>query len=62
MGVTVLTVLAALVLKAIAMKVYDDYKIGIWIAIIIAVLFSGWLLTTILSKISFIPVFLLFGR
>ncbi len=62
MGVTVLTVLAALVLKVIAMKVYDDCKIGIWVAIIITVLFSGWLLTTILSKISFIPVFLLFGR
>ena len=27
MGVTVLTVLAALVLKAIAVKVYDDCKI-----------------------------------
>ena len=62
MGVTVLTVLAALVLKAIAMKVYDDCKIGIWIAIIITVLFSGCLLTTILSKISFIPVFMLFSR
>ena len=60
MGVTVLTVLAALVLKAIAVKVYDDSKIGIWIAIVVTVLFGGWLLTTILSKVSFIPVFLLF--
>ena len=60
MGVTVLTVLAALVLKAIAVKVYDDSKIGIWIAIVVTVLFGGWLLTTILSKVSFIPVLLLF--
>ena len=60
MGVTVLTVLAALVLKAIAVKLYDDYKIGIWIAIVVTVLFGGWFLTTILSKVSFIPVFLLF--
>ena len=60
MAITVLTVLAALVLKAIAVKVYDDCKVGIWIAIIITVLFGGWLLTTILDKISFIPVFLLF--
>ena len=60
MGVAVLTVLTALVLKAIAVKVYDDCKIGIWIAIIITVLFGGWLLATVLDKISFIPVFLLF--
>lgn len=60
MGVTVLTVLAALVLKAIAIKLYDDFKIGIWIAIVVTVLFGGWLLTTILSKVSFVPVFLLF--
>ena len=60
MGVTVLTVLAALVLKAIAIKLYDDFKIGIWIAIVVTVLFGGWFLTTILSKVSFIPVFLLF--
>ncbi len=60
MGVTVLTVLAALVLKAIAVKVYDDCKVGIWIAIIITVLFGGWVLTAIWDKISFIPVFLLF--
>ena len=60
MGVTVLTVLAALVLKAIAVKVYDDCKVGIWIAIIVTVLLGGWLLTVILDKISFIPVLLLF--
>jgi hypothetical protein len=60
MAITVLTVLAALVLKAIAVKVYDDCKVGIWIAIILTVLFGGGLLTTILDKISFIPVFLLF--
>ena len=60
MGVTVLTVLAALVLKAITVKVYDDSKIGIWIAIVVIVLFGVWFLTTILSKVSFIPVFLLF--
>ena len=60
MGVTVLTVLAALVLTAIAVKVYDDCKIGIWIVIIVTVLFGGWLLTAILAKISFIPVLLLF--
>ena len=60
MGVTVLTVLAALVLKAIAVKVYGDCKIGIWIAIVVTVLLGGWLLTTILSKVSFIPVLLLF--
>ena len=60
MGVTVLTVLAALVLKAIAVKVYDDCKIGIWIVIIVTVLFGGWLLTAIFAKISFIPVLLLF--
>ena len=35
MGVTVLTVLAALVLKAIAVKAYDDCKIGIWVVIIV---------------------------
>ena len=62
MGITVLTVLAALVLKAIAMIVYDDYKIGIWIAIILTVLFGGWFLTVILSKIAFIPVVLWFFR
>ena len=56
MAITVLTVLAALVLKAIAVKVYDDCKIGIWVAIIITVLLGGWLLTAILDKISFIPV------
>lgn len=60
MGVAVLTVLTALVLKAIAVKVYDDCKIGIWIAIVVTVLFGGWLLSTVLDKISFIPVFLLF--
>jgi hypothetical protein len=60
MGVTVLTVLAALVLKAIAVKVYDGCKIGIWIAIIVTVLFGGWLLSAIMAKISFIPVLLLF--
>ena len=60
MAITVLTVLAALVLKAIAVKVYDDCKVGIWIAIIVTVLLGGWLLTVILDKISFIPVFLLF--
>lgn len=60
MAITVLTVLAALVLKAISVKVYDDCKVGIWVAIILTVLFGGWLLTTILDKISFIPVFLLF--
>ena len=60
MGVTVLTVLAALMLKAIAVKVYDDHKIGIWIVIILTVLFGGWLLTTILDKLLFIPVLLLF--
>lgn len=60
MGVTVLTVLAALVLKAIAVKVYDDCKIGIWIVIIVTVLFGDWLLSAILAKISFIPVLLLF--
>jgi hypothetical protein len=59
MGITVLTVLAALVLKAIAMIVYNDHKIRIWIAIIVTVLFGGWLLTAIMSKISFIPVLLL---
>jgi hypothetical protein len=52
-------VLAALVLKAIAMIVYNDHKIGIWIAIIVTVLFGGWLLTAIMSKLSFIPVLLL---
>ena len=57
MGVAVLTVLAALVLKAIAVKVYDDCKIGIWVTIVVTVLFGSWLLTTILSKVSFIPVF-----
>lgn len=62
MGITVLTVLAALVLKAIAMIVYDDHKIGIWIAIILTVLFGGWLLSLILSKIAFIPVVLWFFR
>ena len=60
MAITVLTVLAALVLKAIAVKVYDDCKIGIWIAIVLNVLLGGWLLSAILDKISFIPVFLLF--
>lgn len=60
MGVAVLTVLTALVLKAIAVKVYDNCKIGIWIAIVVTVLFGGWLLSTVLDKISFIPVFLLF--
>ena len=60
MAITVLTVLAALVLKAIAVKVYDDCKVGIWIAIVLTVLLGGWLLTTILDKIAFIPVFLLF--
>ena len=60
MAITVLTVLAALILKAIAVKVYDDCKVGIWIAIVITVVIGGWLLTTILDKISFIPVFLLF--
>ena len=29
-------------------------------AIVVTVLFGGWFLTTILSKVSFIPVFLLF--
>ena len=60
MAITVLTVLAALVLKAIAVNVYDECKVGIWIAIIITMLFGGWLLTVIWDKISFIPVFLLF--
>ena len=59
MGIPILTVLAALILKAIAVKVYDDCEIGIWIAIIVTVLFGGWLLATVLGKISFIPVLLL---
>ena len=62
MAITVMTLLAALVLKAIAVKVYDDCKVGIWIAIIITVLFGGWLLTAILGKISFIPVLFWFCR
>ena len=42
------------------LKAYDDCKIGIWVVIIVTVLFGGWLLTAILAKISLIPVLLLF--
>ena len=56
MGVAVMTVLALAILKALAGKIYDDCKIGIWLTVIAVVLLAGWLVSAIFDKISLIPI------
>lgn len=56
MGVAVMTVLALAILKALAGKIYDDCKIGIWLTVITVVVLSGWLVSAIFEKISLIPI------
>lgn len=56
MGVAVMTVLALAILKALAGKIYDDCKIGIWLTVITVVVLTGWLVSAIFDKISLIPI------
>ena len=56
MGVAVMTVLALAILKALAGKLYDDCKIGIWLTAITVVVLAGWLVSAIFDKISLIPI------
>ena len=56
MGVAVMTVLALAILKALAGKIYDDCKIGIWLTVITVVVLTGWLISAIFDKISLIPI------
>ena len=56
MGVAVMTVLALAILKALAGKIYDDCKIGIWLTVIAVVVLAGWLVSAIFDKISLIPI------
>ena len=56
MGIAVMTVLALAILKALAGKIYDDCKIGIWLTVITVVVLSGWLVSAIFEKISLIPI------
>ena len=59
MGIAVMTVLALAILKALAGKIYAEFKIGIWLTVITAVVLAGWLISAIFDKISLIPIFLL---
>ena len=56
MGVAVMTVLALAILKALAGKIYDECKIGIWLTVIAVVVLAGWLISAIFDKISLIPI------
>ena len=56
MGVAVMTVLALAILKALAGKIYDDCKIGIWLTVITVVVLAGSLISAIFDKISLIPI------
>lgn len=56
MGIAVMTVLALAILKALAGKIYDDCKIGIWLTVITVVVLTGWLVSAIFDKISLIPI------
>lgn len=56
MGVAVMTVLALAILKALAGKIYDEFKIGIWLTGITVVVLAGWLISAIFDKISLIPI------
>jgi hypothetical protein len=60
MGVAVLTVLALAILKALAGKIYAEFKIGIWLTLITTVVLAGWLVSAIFNKISLIPIFFMF--
>lgn len=59
MGVAVLTLVAVMVMKAVAGKIYEDCKVGIWLAVIAVVFLTGMVITAIFEKIALIPVLLL---
>ncbi len=56
MGVAVMTVLAFVILKALAGKIYADCKISIWLTVIAVVVLASWLASAIFDKISLIPI------
>lgn len=60
MGVALLTLAALLVMKTVAGKIYDDCKVGIWVAMIAIVVVTGMVITAVFDKVSLIPVLLLF--
>ena len=56
MGITVVTLLAAFIIRAVARQLYSDCKTGIWIAAMVSVV----LLAILLGKVLLVPVVLLF--
>lgn len=59
MGIAIIALLAVLLMKAIAGKLYSDCKVGIWLAVITIVVMTGMVMTVIFDKVSLIPVLLL---
>ncbi len=60
MGIAIIVLLAVLLMKALAGKLYSDCKVGIWLAVITIVVMTGMVITVIFDKVSLIPVLLLF--
>ncbi len=59
MGIAIIVLLAVLLKKALAGKLYSDCKVGIWLAVITIVVMTGMVITVIFDKVSLIPVLLL---
>ena len=59
MGIAIIALLAVLLMKAIAGKLYSDCKVGIWLVVITIVVMTGMVITVIFDKVSLIPVLLL---
>lgn len=59
MGIAIIVLLAVIIMKAIAGKLYNDCKVGIWLAVITIVVMTGMVITVIYDKVSLISVLLL---
>lgn len=59
MGVAVLMLVAVKVIKAVAGKIYEDCKVGIWLAVIAVLFLTGMVISAVFEKIALIPVLLL---
>ena len=59
MGIAIIVLLAVLLMKALAGKLYSDCKVGIWLAMITIVVMMGTVIIVIFGKASLIPVLLL---
>ena len=59
MGIAIIVLLAVLLMKALAGKLYSDCKVGIWLAVITIVVMTGMVITVIYDKVSLISVLLL---